>query len=133
MGPPPELNSIRFLKRGINYSASRANENDMWDPSATPQDPDMLVHKLEGSVAQNFRPADVGHMIAPCYPDSLLTYEVLVMYLGRILGVCPSKRRFRRIQVGFGTSLCILGVCFATLCNFSISALREGLAALGKS
>ena len=58
MGPPPELNSIRFLKRGINYSASRANENDMWDPSATPQDPDMLVHKLEGSVAQNFRPAD---------------------------------------------------------------------------
>ena len=31
----------------------------MWDPSATPQDPDMLVHALEGPVAQNFRPADV--------------------------------------------------------------------------
>ena len=30
----------------------------MWDPSATPQDPDMLVHTLEGPVAQNFRPAD---------------------------------------------------------------------------
>ena len=50
-----------FLKRGINYSASRASENGMWDPSATLQDPDiMLVHTLEGPVAQNFRPADVA-------------------------------------------------------------------------
>ena len=31
----------------------------MCDPSATPQDPDMLAHTLEGPVAQNFRPADV--------------------------------------------------------------------------
>ena len=59
LGPPPELNSIKVLKRGINYSASRARENGMWGPSATPQDPGMLVHTLEGSVAQNFRPADV--------------------------------------------------------------------------
>ena len=53
------INSIIFLKRGTNYSAGRASENGIWDPSATPQDPDMLVHALEGPVAQNFRPADV--------------------------------------------------------------------------
>ena len=62
-GPPPELNSIIFLKRGINYSAGRASANGVWDPSATPQDPDMLVHALEGPVAQNFRPADVEGII----------------------------------------------------------------------
>ena len=56
LGPPPGLNSIIFLTRGINYSASRASENGMWDPSATPQDPEMLVHTLEGPVAQTFGP-----------------------------------------------------------------------------
>ena len=43
-------------------SASRASENGICDPSATPQDPDTLVDALvdalEGPVAQNFWPAD---------------------------------------------------------------------------
>ena len=41
----------------------------MWDPSATPQDPDMLVHALEGPVAQNFRPADVVFVIVQVRDD----------------------------------------------------------------
>ena len=43
----------------MNYSASRASEKGVWDPSATSQGPDMLVHTLEAPVAQNSRPADV--------------------------------------------------------------------------
>ena len=50
-----------FLKQSINYSAtcSRASENGMLGPSATPQDVCIPVNMQQGPVAQNFRNADV--------------------------------------------------------------------------
>ena len=61
LGPPLELNSNIFLKQGIKYSASRASENGMWDPSATPQDVCTSVSMLKGPAAYNFRNANVVH------------------------------------------------------------------------
>ena len=56
---PGGLRWTAFLKRGINYSASRASENGMWGPPVTPQDVCTTVNMLKGPVAQNFRNADV--------------------------------------------------------------------------
>ena len=53
---------ITSLKQRINYSASKASEDGMWGPSATPKDvciSIISVNMLQGPVGQNFRNADV--------------------------------------------------------------------------
>ena len=128
MGPPLEPNNIIFLKQGINYSASRASENGMWDHSATPQDVCTSVSMLKGPVAQNFRNGDayrrhflrgLSGLNLASLPQSLAFAPALDV---KIDAAYPYRRHFLRGLSGLNLASLPQSLAFAPALDVKIDA-----------